>query len=70
MTLVPSLNAQIFSGLPVSALAAHPLYGFGESYLLPRGAAGDLPWTWQIDLGAKVLWALAGPYTLHPFASG
>jgi len=65
VTFVPSVNFQAFSGAPVSALAAHPDYGPGESYLLPRGMAGDLAWTYQLDVGAKMLWAISGPYTLQ-----
>ena len=65
VTLVPSVNFQALSGLPVSATAVHALYGAGESYLLPRGMAGNLDWTIQLDAGAKVLWAISGPYTLQ-----
>lgn len=65
VTLVPSGNVQIYSGIPVSAVAAHPIYGSGESYLLPRGVVGNLDWSWQIDVGAKVMWAISGPYTLQ-----
>ena len=65
VTLVPSVNFQAVSGLPVSATAGHPLYGFGESYVLPRGVVGELDWTIQVDAGAKVVWAISGPYTLQ-----
>jgi hypothetical protein len=65
VTLVPSLNVQALSGLPVSATGAHPLYGSGESYILPRGVVGNLDWTYTIDAGAKVIWAISGPYTLQ-----
>ena len=65
VTLVPSMNFSALSGLPVSATAVHALYGPGESYLLPRGMAGNLDWTIQLDAGAKVLWAISGPYTLQ-----
>jgi hypothetical protein len=64
LTLVPSVNFQAFSGQPVSALARHPLYGAGQSFVLPRGLVGDLPWTFQFDVGAKAIWAISGPYTL------
>ena len=64
VTLVPAVNFQALSGLPVSALAAHPIYGNGESYILPRGVVGNLDWTVQLDVGAKVIWAISGPYTL------
>ncbi len=65
VTLVPSINFQAFSGVPVSATAAQALYGNGESYLLPRGVVGNLDWTIQLDAGAKVMWAISGPYTLQ-----
>jgi len=64
VSLVPSANFQAFSGQPVSALARHPLYGAGQSFVLPRGVVGDLPWTFQLDLGIKAVWAISGPYTL------
>ena len=65
VTLVPSINFQAFSGVPVSATAAQALYGNGESYLLPRGVVGNLDWTIQLDAGAKLMWAISGPYTLQ-----
>ena len=65
VTLVPSVNFQAMSGLPVSATACQAIYGCGEAYLLPRGSAGNLDWTIQLDAGAKVMWALSGPYTLQ-----
>jgi hypothetical protein len=37
------------SGTPLSYLASHPLYGPGESFVLPRGAAGRTPWVHSID---------------------
>jgi hypothetical protein len=65
VTFVPAVNFSAVSGLPVNVTGANPGYGFGESYLLPRGYAGNLPWTFQLDLGGKVLWAISGPYTLQ-----
>jgi hypothetical protein len=53
-----------FSGVPVSVLGAHPLYGSGESYMISRGYAGNLPWTYKLDLSGSVVWALSGPYSL------
>jgi len=52
------------AGQPVGILGSHPVYGPGESYLLPRGFAGNLPWTYNVDLSAKVQWNISGPYTL------
>src|SRR5262249_26239640 len=37
------------SGQPLSYLGSHLLYGPGEVFILPRGAAGRLPWTHTID---------------------
>ncbi len=37
------------SGGPISYLGSHPLYGAGESFILPRGAGGRLPWVHTID---------------------
>ncbi len=65
VTFVPSANIQIFSGTPVSAIAAWPFYGNTEVFVLPRGSVGNLDWQWQVDLGAKLLWAISGPYTLQ-----
>jgi hypothetical protein len=65
VTLVPSGNIAVFSGTPVSTVAAWPLYGSTEAFVLPRGSVGNLDWQWQVDLGAKVLWAISGPYTLQ-----
>jgi hypothetical protein len=42
-----SFRAQ--SGLPHNTLGAHPLYGAGESFLLPRGALERSPMTYQLD---------------------
>jgi hypothetical protein len=65
VTLVPSGNISIFSGTPVSTVAAWPFYGSTEAFVLPRGSVGTLDWQWQVDLGAKMLWAISGPYTLQ-----
>jgi outer membrane receptor protein involved in Fe transport len=37
------------SGIPHNTLAAHPIYGQGESYLLPRGALYRSPAASQLD---------------------
>jgi outer membrane receptor protein involved in Fe transport len=42
-----SFRAQ--SGIPHNTLAAHPIYGGGESYLLPRGELYRSPATSQLD---------------------
>jgi hypothetical protein len=47
LVLGASFRAQ--SGLPANTLASHPIYGSGESYLLPRGAFYRSPATSQLD---------------------
>lgn len=37
------------SGTPISYLGSHALYGSGEVFILPRGAAGRTPWTHGLD---------------------
>jgi len=37
------------SGTPISAIGAHPLYGFSEAFILTRGASGRTPWVNNID---------------------
>ena len=37
-------------GGPINTLGAHPLYGEGEAFVLPRGAGGRLPWVTQLDV--------------------
>jgi outer membrane receptor protein involved in Fe transport len=48
VTLGSSIRAQ--SGIAHNALAAHPVYGDGESYLLPRGSIARSPLTTNVDL--------------------
>ena len=43
------LSYRTASGAPISALVGHPIYGDDEGFLIPRGAAGRLPWTHRID---------------------
>src|SRR4029077_19793273 len=43
-----SLHAQ--SGIPHNTLGRDPVYGVGESYLLPRGTVERSPMTSQLDL--------------------
>jgi hypothetical protein len=38
------------SGTPIDALGRHYLYGFGESFVLPRGAMGRTEFDWGIDI--------------------
>ncbi len=47
------------SGAPINYLASHPLYGAGESFVLPRGAGGRLPWRHSINLKAGVSYKIS-----------
>ena len=47
VTIGASVRAQ--SGIPRNTLAAHPIYGADESYLLGRGDIGRSPVTAQVD---------------------
>ena len=42
------------SGTPISYLGGHPLYGDGEAFILPRGAAGRTPWVHIFNVRAGV----------------
>jgi outer membrane receptor protein involved in Fe transport len=48
--LVTGASFRAQSGLPHNTLAAHPIYGLDESYLLPRGALYRSPATAQFDI--------------------
>lgn len=37
------------SGTPINYLAAHPIYGPDEAYVLPRGVGGRTPWVHRFD---------------------
>jgi len=47
--LVTGVSFRAQSGIPHNTLAAHPVYGLDESYLLPRGALYRSPATAQLD---------------------
>ena len=44
------LAAYAYSGEPTNYLGAHPLYGGGQTYILPRGSGERLPWNYGLDL--------------------
>jgi hypothetical protein len=50
-------RARLASGTPVDALAGHPLYGIGESFLLPRGTLGRT----QLERGLDIHVGYARP---------
>jgi hypothetical protein len=47
------------SGTPYSYLGAHIDYGSGQAYILPRGAAGRLPWVNRFDSRLAVNYKLS-----------
>jgi hypothetical protein len=64
MTLNIGGNVRIDQGSPLNYLGAHPLYGSGEAYILPRGTDGRLPWTWNLNLRGQVNYKLTKDYIL------
>ncbi|BDG09468.1 TonB-dependent receptor [Anaeromyxobacter paludicola] len=52
------------SGTPINVLGAHPDYGNGEAFILPRGSGGRTPFNTQLDLLGSVDYVIAAPYTL------
>ncbi|GAC1595457.1 MAG: hypothetical protein NVS4B10_03880 [Myxococcales bacterium] len=57
-------NFRADQGGPKNYLGAHPLYGAGEAFILPRGSAGTLPWTYSINLRAQAGYKLSSDYNL------
>jgi hypothetical protein len=48
-SFVVGLTYQGVSGGPINYLASHPSYGSNESFVLPRGSGGRLPWVHDFD---------------------
>lgn len=46
------------SGPPFSYLGAHPILGNNFTFILPRGSAGRLPWTHQVDVRLAARWSM------------
>ena len=57
-------NVRADQGQPINYLGAHPLYGSGEAYILPRGSAGRTPWTWQLNVRGGTNYKLSKDYAL------
>jgi hypothetical protein len=53
---------RVTSGTPVNYLIAHPLYGEGEGYGLPRGSAGRTDTVTNIDLRGGLTYTISPPY--------
>ena len=54
LSLLLGVTYEGSSGTPISYLGAHPLYGEGEAFIVPRGSAGRTPWIHVISLKAGV----------------
>jgi hypothetical protein len=50
------------SGTPVNYLIAHPDYGAGEGYGLPRGSAGRTPTVTNLDMKFGAAYTITPPY--------
>jgi len=57
-------NVRADQGQPLNYLGAHPDYGDGEAYILPRGSGGRTPWTWQLNLRGGANYKLSKDYAL------
>jgi hypothetical protein len=49
-TFTPGMRFRALSGIPINTLGRHYLYGFDESFLLPRGALGRTESDLSLDL--------------------
>jgi hypothetical protein len=61
-------RARLASGTPRDALAPHPLYGAGESFLLPRGAMGRTGIEHALDAHVGYAVPLRGGMAIEVFA--
>jgi hypothetical protein len=52
------------SGTPVSILGAHPSYGSGLAFVVPRGMGGVTPFTHGLDVGAAFTWTARAPLSV------
>lgn len=52
------------SGAPLDVLGAHPYYGAGAAFILPRGAGGNLPWVHTVDTNLAVGYQVSKNSTL------
>jgi outer membrane receptor protein involved in Fe transport len=65
--LITGVSFRAQSGVPSNTLAAHPVYGQDESYLLPRGALYRSPATTQFDSHISYGYQLARTTRLEGF---
>ena len=52
------------SGNPVNVLGAHPLYGPGQAFIIPRGQAGRSPFLNEVDLKGMLNYVIKAPYQI------
>jgi len=52
------------SGAPLDVLGAHPFYGRGAAFILPRGTGGNLPWIHSVDSNLAVGYKISKDSTL------
>lgn len=57
-----ALRAQ--SGTPINYLGAHPWYGNGQTFILPRGYGGRTPTLTNLDLKGQVRYVIRAPYAI------
>lgn len=65
--LTTGASFRAISGIAHNALAAHPVYGDQESYLLPRGAMPRSPVTFQTDLHLSYGYRVSKNTTIEGF---
>jgi len=65
--LTAGVRFRALSGTPVDALGSNLLYGFGESYLLPRGATGRTEFVTGTDFHLGYARKLAKGYEMSVF---
>jgi len=52
------------SGAPLNVYGAHPYYGPGAAFILPRGSGGYLPWIHSVDTNLAIGYKLGKSSTL------
>jgi outer membrane receptor protein involved in Fe transport len=59
------------SGAPINVMGSHYLYGAGNTFILPRGSGGELPWVHNVDAHVGVNYKLGrgllGSVTMDTF---
>lgn len=65
--LITGASWRTLSGIPHNALAAHPVYGGSESYLLPRGSVPRSPATHSADIHLSYKYSFSKNVALEGF---